>query len=247
MKFSLKSWRCDDVKNQDVVEVTFDASDIDVAAKVADAKVKFINIHNPSGIKRPQNVIRNRIIAGKLADAAVARLLQDRIIKLGLAGVVTIDEYDQIRSDDFENPDPYDIRLVRSGQPEAETIEVRSSFCYRLAPPEKIVQKLSIYGWYTSANKPIEAPRDWYWQVIYYLRPSDIPHSDGPRVRIFEDALRGGELVGFIVGGADKALLEASGVNRSDQDGASYRAISPICSGLDFWQIINKMFGIQHD
>ena len=243
MKFSEKSWKCEGLADQAVIEVIFDFKDIENAAKVADAKVQFINAHNPGGIRRSPDIIRNRIIAGKLADAAVTRLLQDRVTKLGLTGQITITEYDQTRSDGFEHPDPYDLELQRTLSNKLETIEVRSSFCYRLAPPEKIVQKLSIYGWYTSANKPIETPRDWYWQVIYYLRPDDIEQGTGPRVPVFEEELEKGKLIAFIVGGANKQLLEIHGTNRSDQDGATYRAISPICAGLDFWQMVEAMFG----
>lgn len=241
MKFALRTWQCDGNKNHGVIEVSFEAQDIAEACRVADAKVRYINVHNPGGIRRSPAVIRNRIVAGKLADAAVGALLRHRIDKSGLAQTVSVAEYDQVRRDGFEFPDPYDLELHRLGQQAPETIEVRSSFCYRLAPPDKIVKKLSIYGWYTSANKPAEPPRDWYWQVIYYLRPRDIPQDDGPRVGIFEDALESGELRGYVVGGASRDLLIAKGTNRSDQDGAWYRAISPICSGMDCQGMLSTM------
>lgn len=154
----------------------------------------------------------------------------------------SVNEYDKTRTDGFEHPDPYDLELNKPGS--TQTIEVRSSFCYRLAPPDKIVKKLSIYGWYTSANKPAEPPRDWYWQVIFYLRPCDIPQESGPAVRIFEDELEKGELIGYIVGGASRELLETIGVSRTDQDNAWYRAITPICAGLDYLGMSQAMFGI---
>lgn len=241
MKFALRTWQCDSNQGHAVIEVAFDAQDIDGACKVADAKVQFINVHNPGGIRRAPAVIRNRIVAGKLADAAVSTLLRSRINKSGLAQVVCVTEYDQTRNDGFQLPDPYDLELHRNGQATPETIEVRSSFSYRLAPPDKIVKKLSIYGWYTSANKPAEPPRDWYWQVIYYLRPRDIAQDDGPDVGIFEDALEKGELNGYIVGGASRDLLVTQGTTRTDQDGAWYRAISPICSGLDCLEMLTAM------
>ena len=240
MKFSSKKWKCEGDKDHVIIEVVFDANDIKAASAVADAKVNFINVHNPGGICRPPHVIRNRIIAGKLADAAVAELLNQRIAQLGLS--FSVNEYDKTRMDGFEHPDPYDLELNKPGS--TQTIEVRSSFCYRLAPPDKIVKKLSIYGWYTSANKPAEPPRDWYWQVIFYLRPCDIPQESGPAVRIFEDELEKGELIGYIVGGASRELLETIGVSRTDQDNAWYRAITPICAGLDYLGMSQAMFGI---
>lgn len=240
MRFSAKKWKCEGDKDHVVIEVAFDASDIKAASDVADAKVGFINVHNPGGIRRSPSVIRNRIIAGKLADAAVADLLNQRIAKSGLP--FSVNEYDKFRTDSFAHPDPYDLELVKPGN--TETIEVRSSFCYRLAPPDKIVKKLSVYGWYTSANKPVEPPRDWYWQVIYYLRPRDIPREEGPAVRIFEDELEKGALVGYIVGGASRELLDTIGVSRPDQDNAWYRAITPICAALDYWGMVGAMLGI---
>lgn len=244
MQLTPRKWKCEGNKDHIVIEIAFDAADIAAASAVADAKVKYINVHNPGGIRRAPEVIRNRIIAGKLADAAVAELLHHRIDKSSLTQLITVNEYDKTRSDGFEHPDPYDLELLRQGQSKPETIEVRSSFSYKLAPPDKIVKKLSIYGWYTSANKPIEPPRDWYWQVIYYLRPRDIPLDNGPPVSIFEEELVTGRLIGYVVGGASRALLELKGSNRSDQDKACYRAISPICGGLDYWGMITAMLNV---
>lgn len=242
MKLSDLTWKCANNKSHTVIKVEFDATDIKMAGTVADAKVAYINVHTPGGISRPSNVIRNRIIAGKLADAAVAELLNHFIAKSSLPFSVT--EYDQSRTDAFQNPDPYDLEIMKSGGSISQKIEVRSSFCYRLAPPDKIVQKLSIYGWYTSHNKPIEEPRDWYWQVIYYLRPEDIEQANGPSVGIFEVELSKEKLIGYIVGGASYELLKAKGQTRSDQDNAFYWAISPICDGMDCFDMIAAMLGV---
>lgn len=165
MEFTARTWKCEENNDHCVIEVAFDKSDIAAAIAVADAKVQFINVHNPGGIKRSPTVIRNRIIAGKLADAAVGALLERRIAKSSLERVFGVREYDKSRTDGFQHPDPFDLELTKDDAAPL-TIEVRSSFCYRLAPADKIIKKLSIYGWYTSANKPAEPPRDWYWQVI---------------------------------------------------------------------------------
>lgn len=53
-----------------------------------------------------------------------------------------------------------------------------------------------------------------------------------------------GELIGYIVGGASRELLETIGVSRTDQDNAWYRAITPICAGLDYLGMSQAMFGI---
>ncbi|WP_198527904.1 hypothetical protein [Xanthomonas citri] len=208
---------------------------------MAEAKVSFINAHNPGGILRPPGIIRNRIIAGKLADSAVLSMIQQCISHWGLSDLLAVREYDKNRSDNFENPDPYDLELINLKTLETKTIEVRSSFCYRLAPVSKIVEKLSVYGWYTSANKPVEPPRDWYFQVIYYLRPRDVENEYGLNIDVFEDRVEAGSVTGYVVGGASRQLLDTKGVDRTDQDGASYRAIYPVCQASDCIEMLNAV------
>ena len=243
MKIKSTKWPCSGVNDHSVVEIEFDSNDINSAISVANAKVQFINAHNPGGILRSTEVIKNRIIAGKLADSAVLSMIQQCINHWGLADSYAVREYDKDRVDNFENPDPYDLELINTKTLETKTIEVRSSFCYRLAPVSKIVEKLSVYGWYTSANKPVEPPRDWYFQVIYYLRPKDVPDEHGLNLKTFEDQVQAGSVEGYVVGGASRQLLEISGVDRTDQDGASYRAIYPICKASDCIQMLNAVVG----
>ncbi|MGX9717099.1 hypothetical protein ACWYXJ_23015 [Janthinobacterium lividum] len=226
-----------------VTEVTFDVNDINSAVIVANSKLAFINAHNPGGILRSPDVIKNRIIAGKLADTAVLEMISQCIDHWGLRSSYEVKEYDQYRNDNFENPDPYDLELLNLKTQTTQSIEVRSSFCYRLAPVMKIVEKLSIYGWYTSANKQIEPPRDWYFQVIYYLRPRDIPSEHNLELGVFEDQLESGIVTGYVVGGASQEFLKTNGILRTDQDGASYRAISPICRASDCTSMLNAVLG----
>lgn len=244
MNFTPITWHCGNGHNHNVVTVDFDKIDIQRAAKVADQKVRFINAHNPGGKWRNADVIRSRIIAGKLADAAVLQFIEQEVKHQDLQW--ELEEYDQTRTDDFRDPDPYDLLIIKPDQQRSE-IEVRSSFCYRLAPPDRMVQKLSIYGWYTSANKPVEKPHDWYWQFVYYLRPRDMVPPEGekkwPNVDLFEDRLKNGALTGYIVGGANRQLFEDNeyASERRDQDGAMYRAIYPICNGLDCQKMLDVM------
>ena len=238
MKFQQLKWHCADDSPHYVIEVSFDKVDISKAQEIANTKISYINVHAPSGLKRSNEVIKNRIIAGKLADHGVQRLIQHRIAELHLPCSIT--EYDATRVDDYKNPDPYDLLLT---MPEGEqTIEVRSSFSYLLAPSRKIIEKLSVYGWYTSGNKPCETQRDWYWQVVYYLRPRDIQlNNNSPVTGVFEDKIDQGEVTGYIVGGATQQLLQTKGRSRKDQDGADYVAISPICSALDCISMLSAM------
>jgi hypothetical protein len=226
-----------------VTEVTFDRGDINDAINVANSKINFINAHNPGGIRRPPEVIKNRIVAGKLADTAVLEMINRCIQHWGLQSSFAAKEYDQFRSDDFKNPDPYDLELLNLTTQETQSIEVRSSFCYKLAPVQKIAEKLSIYGWYTSANKPIEEPRDWYFQVVYYLRPRDILVENGIEIGIFEDQLESGVVTAYVVGGASQAELHNRGGIRADEDGAAYQAISPICQASDCRSMLKAVLG----
>ncbi|WP_426319746.1 hypothetical protein [Pseudoduganella sp. R-43] len=243
MKIQSTKWPCSGVVNHSVVEVNFDQNDIDSAIAVADAKVQFINAHNPGGIRRSPEVIKNRIIAGKLADSAVLTMISQCISHWGMTNVYDVSEYDKNRADNFENPDPYDLELTNLRTQATQTIEVRSSFCYKLAPVSKIVEKLSVYGWYTSANKPVEPPRDWYFQVVYYLRPQDVPNESSLNIKTFEDQLKAGSVTGYVVGGASRRILESKGVDRTDQDGASYRAIYPVCQAHDCIQMMHAVVG----
>lgn len=243
MNLTRKTWECENAAAQIVVQVDFTQAEIRQAQHVADQKMQYTNEHNPGGIQRSPEIIRNRITAGKLADAAVLELLMKAVARRNLPW--QIKEYDQIRTDGFRNPDQYDL-LITDGQNRSAEIEIRSSFSYRLLPQDKIVKKLSTYGWYTSANKAVEGHHDWYWQVVYYLRPRDIPRDPKwPLVDVFEDCLDAGAVTGFIVGGACKAMLEdtSQSCERSDQDGARYRAIHPICNSLDCQEMLDAMFG----
>lgn len=246
MKFKKHNWPSNG-QSHIVVEVNFEKKDIDRALRIANSKLDHIDVHSPGGIARPAGIIKSRLIAGKLADFAVEALLNNSISKRDLN--LLIEEYDSVREDNFLNPDPFDLRLVSSDKyHEICEIEVRSSFCYKLAPVQKIVDKLSIYGWYTSHNKPTEPMKDLYWQVIYYSVPADI--SDNASVEglnVFDEQIENGECSAFIVGGCTQDMLTNKTLSstRRDQDNAYYQSISPISKGLDCQKLINAMFDFE--
>ena len=238
MELLEKTWYCADRLAHNVIQVVFDDTDIKQAAWIADQKLQYVNVHSPGGIVTLRNIIRSRIISGKLADHCVKQFLNSTISSRGLA--LAIQEYDEIRTDNWKNHDFFDLQITSSLS--QRDIEVRSSFSYILAQPERIIQRLSIYGWYVSGNKPIEPPRNFYWQVIYHLRPRDIRKEPSwPDLPIFEDQLEFGKLYAYIVGGATKDMLSNNqlAVIRRDQDRAFYQSISPICLGMDAHEILN--------
>lgn len=236
MKLTNLIWQCENRSPHQVIRADFWVDDIAQALAVADGKLKYINAHSPGGIKRSPAVIRSRSIAGKLADYSVKQVLLNEIAAKNPD--LQVQEYDEIRTDNFQQPDKYDLRIIDAKA--AWDVEIRSSFCYKLRDEKKIIQKLSTYGWYTSYNKPIEPPRDFYWQFIYYMRPESIdPNEAAPNIGVFEDQVDNGKVHGYIVGGATKDMLQSGqAVQRSDQDGALYQSLSPICSGMDASEIL---------
>lgn len=243
MRLSPKKWPDQQGNDHWIVNVAFDEADVLRAQETARAKVKHVNVHSPGGIHRTQTVIENRITAGKLADLAVLSLIKRSIEKFNLKDRFSAFEYDAQRTDNYRDPDPYDLLLTDSSNSQKSAIEVRSSFCYMLPDPILIINKLSIYGWYTSANKAVEPPKDWYWQVIFHSRPEDIPEPNRVAVPIpvFEQTLRDFSTTCIVVGGSTHAALKANGVVRSDQDKASYQSIFPISKGLDVKQMLDGM------
>ena len=241
MRLEPLDWVCDGGSNHCVVKVDFESADITRAIDIANSKAAYVNIHSAGGVVRSERVIKSRIITGKLADFAVYEYLRTQIKDRGISGQLY--EYDEIRADGFQNPDDGDLILILRDKPKI-VIEVRSSFCYKLRNEAEIIKKLSIYGWYTSYHKPTEPQRDWYWQFVYYLRPSGIaPVAHASHVLSFDDELEKGYLSGYIVGAASRALLNEKGITRPDEERAFYKAINPICSGLDCRNACQELFG----
>lgn len=239
MNIQPKKWNYGHQWNDFVVGVvTFDRNDIDDARVFVEKKIEYVDVHSPAGVVRNIDVIRSRLLAGKLADHAVAAILQSAFRKNGL--YAEVQEYDAVRTDDFREPDPYDLAIIAtSGKYE---LEVRSSFCYKLAPVENIINKLSSYGFYTSKTKAYEPPKHFYWQVVFYNIPEDLVGSEGSvdSIKVFEQAVLEGSVVAYVVGGGPRELFESDkAVIRSDQDGAFYHSISPINEGLDCGQLVN--------
>ncbi len=230
MRLNPLVWQCGD-HTHDVVRVDFDAADIREADRIGRLKVPYMNNHDPAGIPRPPEVVRIRAVAGKLADAAFREHVQAQIIAQGLG--LHVEEYDAIRTDNFQHGDLYDFRILDGGQ--ERFVEVRSSFSYRVPAAERIVRSLSIYGWYVTAHHS-EPHRDFYWQFMWYWRPQNKPRQPKwPNVPIFEDQLNAGAVHGYLVGGATRDMLDDPAISsvRADQDGADYQAVCPICRGYD--------------
>ncbi|HCD1106131.1 hypothetical protein XV92_01780 [Vibrio metoecus] len=239
MNIKPERWSCVAHKNDFIVAVVeFEQSDIEYAKSLVERKIQYVDVHSPAGVVRNIDVIRSRLLAGKLADHAVAGILNSAIQKSGKKANVI--EYDAIRTDDFKEADPYDLAIQEATG--SYELEVRSSFCYKLAPVENIINKLSSYGFYTTKTKSYEPPKDFYWQVVFYNVPKDLAGSEGVinSIKVFENTVEDIAVVAYVVGGGPRDLFESEKAKiRSDQDGAFYHSISPISDGLDCRQLVN--------
>lgn len=223
-----------------VVEVSFDTQDIENARQIVHKKIDYVDVHSPAGVEREEDVIKCRLLAGKLADHAVKYAIEQSIGHY--ASEHKVIEYDLIRTDQFKNPDPFDL-AVQFEQNELVELEVRSSFCYKLGPLSNIINKFSSYGFYTTRTKPNEPKKDIYWQVVFYNVPYDLSGDEDriEEINIFEDDIESGNLKAYIVGGGARALFESEiACIRPDQDGAFYYSLSPITEGKDCSKLINE-------
>lgn len=230
------SWLSSHFTPHTVSEVILGTQEIQDAYTVAQQKVFHTNVYDPSGKTRAHAEMLSRLVAGELADRAVLELLNTHFQQNSMNCVA--EEYDSVRTDRFVDTSPYSIHIKRNGEVD-KYIEVRSSFCYRIPRPDTMISKLSMYGWYTSYGKPQEDPKDLYFQVFYHLRPQSVPKKDSwPDIEVFEDCLAKGAVVAYVVGGAERQLLERKGQTKTDAEGAFYKAIYPANEGRD----INAMY-----
>lgn len=236
MIFTKENWNHFDFTPHSIFKVDFDALDINQAKITAQKKLHYTSVYDPSGATRDYSIINSRIIAGELADQAVTKILNNFFISKFLSCKAV--EYDDIRQDDFK--DTADFSILIEGQGIAtKKAEVRSSFCYRLKDPKAMLNKLSIYGWYTSYGKPAEEKKELYFQVFYHLRPQSVAkQTEWPDIPEFEECLRNGSISAYVIGGADHNLLLSQGVTKKDDvSGAFYKAIYPSETGHDITEM----------
>lgn len=192
--------------------------------RIADVTYANYNPNNPSGNTRSKSTIRNKVIYGKLAELFLKEIIDEEIKKQNINGRI-LESNDETVSFDFETHS--DIELDRDG--EKYIIEVRSSFPYRPIP-EVIKVHFDILGWYTTANKSKEEPKDFYMRILFPF----------PEQEMQEKIEHGFDLC--FVGGATRDLLNSKGVWKNlKQRGATYRVIQPICAALDSKQMLDEI------
>lgn len=211
----------------DYVEVKFSMSEplIEKAKHQAKSKTPFTHQASPSAKKRSVEEVFNAQLLGTIADIAFCNLLQSFLDKYHPTSF-TVERYDDIREDNFENPDQFDARILNNQEQVLAEIEIRSSVANRI-PFEGILRSWHILGWYTTQNKPAEPIRNYYVHPIYHYKLFNT--SQKYELADAHDHLEQNNLALFIVGGASADMLQNIGyVQRKFgllQEGASYQLI----------------------
>lgn len=223
-------------------------TNIDFAYDVTDKKHPYIDSRSPSGKDRSKKRIITNIFHGCIAQAAVVEVLN-------LHGAKRVEMYDEVRTDSFKDPDPWDIRACtstptpfkkESANPERDGsdwtvhIEVRSSYTQKkcLSKKEKrkrlacIQNKYRLISGYSTAAKPGEKPKDLFFQVYWLYsqkKAEQLLANYHDNKRDFAQQCPEKVRKCFVVGFSTPRQLGVDGHDTSlGQQGASYR-----CVGID--------------
>lgn len=204
-------------------------------------KAEKVHKDSPSGRKRGFDEIRSQNFLGTLADIVCARLLKSYFKKHCLDICVT--RYDDIRTDEFEDHDQYDIKLSSQGR--NYLVEIRSSVCIYM-PLNSMMRKWQILGPYASSAKGgAETEKSFYLRPIYHLSNFEENKITNRYQRTAADELIGrGELQLYFVGGATNVMLREKGRNEAGQElkqgNAEFRVLD-IMDGLDAKEILEAI------
>lgn len=177
------------------------------------AKAPFTHAAAPDGQRRPMIVIEARQILGTTADAFTAQILREN-----LPEEIEVIRYDNIRTDNFEHNDLFDIKLKR-GDTE-KIVEVRSSIALFLPTPARVIPQFRLLGWYSTANKSSEVKRDYYFQPVFILKDRALATDANARTfpsqspRYFEE----GHIDLYLLGCATRKDLEDNGKETSEKE-----------------------------
>ncbi|MEG8026203.1 hypothetical protein QP162_20855, partial [Sphingomonas aurantiaca] len=219
----------------------FDREDLDRARQIALQKVDSVNINSPGGSPRTREVRLRRLVAGKLADHAVKEVLERYFRRF--ARNWSVEEFDEVRQDNFLYPDPWDLRCFDQEE-HVRLVEVRSSFVHWLKEIDTLrkLPKQSLLGPYATSSKIAEAQKDLFWQVAFFNIPDDERSGSG-NASFFGDH-RDGTIQAVVMGGGERDLFERTGtVQREIAEGAAYLTIRPMSAGRTVDQMLRLTIG----
>ena len=191
----------------------------EVAKRQGLAKAPYTHAADPAGQRRPLIVVQASQILGTLADAFTAQILREQ-----LPENIEVIRYDDVRTDQFKDPDKFDIMLKRGT--EEKIVEVRSSIAKFLPNPARVMGQFRLLGWYSTANKLGEIIRDYYFQPIFITLDRNI--ADGANARTFKsksyEYFEQGNIALYLLGGATRHDLETKGVLTTEEELLQERA-----------------------
>ena len=188
------------------------------AEMIAEKKANHIQINDPSGRARDKAEIISQNFLGALADIACTRLLRTYFKKHGV--LLEVDSYDEVRTDNFENSDLYDIRL--SSESSQWIVEVRSSLCIKKSL-RGLIKDWHILGPYQTDSKgDFETEKEFYIRPMFHLKrfrenykENFYRRSDGMQL------LKDGEIDLYILGGATAEIMSSD--KAWDEDGETLK------------------------
>ena len=202
------------------LDVLSDKALIELAQEQAKRKSAHVHVDDPSGRSRSNRELFSQNFLGVVADLACAEVLRLFLKKYHVPAIII--RYDDVRTDDFRNPDEYDVKVACAGK--ELYVEVRSSTCC-LIPYERMLREWQVLGPYASASKgSSEAGKHFYFRPLYHF-------SRTPTTKDYERAdgaqhLLDGRLKLYLVGGASEELLRSNGRQERGQQlkqsGANY-------------------------
>lgn len=195
------------------------------AVEIARRKLAFINANAPSGTVRSPLRIQTNIAHGLLAQFAVQNVLTHYVTE-------EVEMYDLVRTDEFRDRDPWDMRLKFGDKWFA--VEVRSSYiqakCENVADVLKCIEEeYNLIASYQTSYKAGEDPKHVFFQVYW-------PYTQREAEQRFRDQQLAGASC-YVVGYASaKKVREEGKITNLGQRDARFkiipiRSISP-CSGL---------------
>jgi hypothetical protein len=176
------------------------------AERIAEKKADYIKKNDPSGRPRNRAEIVSQNFLGALADIACTRLLRTYFKKHKIP--LKVVSYDEVRTDNFENPDQYDIQL--SSEASQWIVEVRSSICIKKSL-RGMINDWHILGSYkTDIKGDFEVEKEFYIRPMFHLKRFSenykkdfYKRSDGMKL------LKDGEIDLYILGGATAEIMSS--------------------------------------
>lgn len=186
-----------------------------------------LNPYNPAGDLRDQETISVKNLGGLISEKVIEDLMIKKIDETSTINAEIIESnFKEIESSEFQID--HKIRCENGCELDVET---RSSFSYRTTCPENVINyAFQIIGPYTTANKGIEHPKDYYAFVFYCMNPENLKAT-----------IEEGEISLYFAGGASLDMLNNSRTNLK-QRGATYKTLKPITDGFDAEIFLTEVF-----